>query len=159
MIGEVDELAAAAGPEVITASPERAAASRRSAPSTRRRTKAQRAKIARQNGAKGGRPPAKLPKESLERLGPPPSHPLKLAAWCQSLIAEIAWLVACGKIGPELASSLRATASAMQRAVAPATQAALAELLAAEAAETTPDDQGPEPEKETARAATQALRR
>lgn len=92
----------------------------------------------------GGRPRSKLPDESIARLGAPPlQDPLALGTWANALLGEVAWLCAIGKLDRELASSLRASATAMQRTIPAATDAAIERFLRDEADAITADDLGP----------------
>jgi len=84
----------------------------------RKRSTPKRRRAARQNGARSsGRPRGKLPREVIDRLGPPPADANALRAWNGRVLAEVQWLVAQGAIGVELAASLRAGAGAIDRAV------------------------------------------
>ncbi len=76
-------------------------------------------------GAAGGRPKARLPDDSIARLGPPPTGPLELIRWHALMLAEVQWLTALGEIGPDIASSLRAGAGTAARLLPPDIAAAL----------------------------------
>lgn len=91
-----------------------------------RHTTPARAAAARANGARGGRPKAKLPEESIARLGPPPTDdPFALVRWHAACLAEVQWLAMRGEIGSDLASSLRAGAGTAARLLPPDIVAAL----------------------------------
>lgn len=71
------------------------------------------AAIARANGRK--KPRDKLPEGALTE--PPKGDPEKTRAWVIDAMATIVWLDAQGKIGSELATRMRASLSAMERAL------------------------------------------
>lgn len=66
-----------------------------------------------------GRKPPKLPKEVLERLGPPPiaQGTKALREWNGKLLAEVQWLSLNGGISADLAASVRANAGSLDRAL------------------------------------------
>ena len=90
-----------------------------------------RARASRENGKKGGRPPK--PREpnldDFDSFGPPPiDNPLKLARWCQSILATDMWRQINGRADDELSQELRATAAVINRTI-PADIIAEAEKL------------------------------
>jgi hypothetical protein len=70
---------------------------------------------ARANGAKHKRD--RLPDDVIERLGQPPPTENELHVWNARTLAEIQWLAMRGLISSELASTLRANAGAIERAL------------------------------------------
>lgn len=88
-----------------------------------------RSKTSAKNGEEGGRPKARLPPESIARLGPPPTDPLQLVRWHAQVLAEVSWLSMQGELGSDLASSLRASAGTAARLLGPDVLAALDDKL------------------------------
>src|SRR5688572_17163607 len=65
-----------------------------------------------------GRPPAKLPDEVIQRIGPRPTDdPVAAAKWVSKLLLELAWLECCGLAPQKLGERVRATAGAIIRAM------------------------------------------
>ena len=130
------------------------------AKSTAKLAATKRAAIARKNGKKGGRPRSTLPAEVLDRLGPPPAAALAQAAWASQLLGELVLLQGKGEIDRDLAAALRATATAIHRAVPPTTYAEIDRKLSAEALAIAADGLGPATQPlEPVRAAGPSVRR
>lgn len=97
------------------------------------------AKAAREAGKLGGRPPARLPKEMLEALGPPPEDITKKDAWFSRAIEVVTFGVLKGEPWKSLLeTTIRAAAQATktnEREI----KARLVELLEREERETKED--------------------
>lgn len=88
----------------------------------RKRVASKPAKKRRHGGhrAGAGRKREKLPDEVINRLGACPDKPNAIRVWNARLLAEVQVLSMKGKIGVDLAASLRANAGAIERALPPA---------------------------------------
>lgn len=72
------------------------------------------AKTKRKN--KGGRPRSTLPKDLIEKLGPPPTgNPFGLAKWYGDMIAELTWRIGLGEPLKDYLETIRASAGAAGR--------------------------------------------
>jgi hypothetical protein len=76
---------------------------------------AAKAAAVRENGKRGGRPPARLPPEVIERLGPVPHTPKELRLWLTRASAELWTLEAGGEIAGALAYRLRSGLQVIDR--------------------------------------------
>ena len=95
-----------------------------------------------------GRPRAALPRESLDRLGPPPvDSPLRAIRWVNALLYELLWLRARGACSSELAAELRAIAATVGKLVPEDLRADVDRALKELEARKQPKDQGPQPEQ------------
>jgi hypothetical protein len=100
--------------------------------------------------AGAGRKKGALPQESLDRLGAPPladRDALARQRWWSRLIAELAWLRATGKIGPEVLSDIRGLGSTAARLVPEDLRAEVELLLKDLEKLTKPETHGPKPEE------------
>lgn len=85
---------------------------------------------AKSNPRRTGRPRGRLPEDVLSELGrPPDDDPIAAQLWWSKLLAEVAWLLASGRIPATLAMSLRAIASSAAKALPEEIKARAARIL------------------------------
>lgn len=93
-----------------------------------------------------GRPRSRLPDEVIKRLGPCPADPLARQHWVHAMLGEIVGLQAIGEIDSGLAAELRASISAMVRAIPMQVLIDVDERMQADEEAVEADDRGPQME-------------
>ena len=105
------------------------------------------ARAARENGKRGGRPRSKLPPELLARIGEPPGgDPLALIRWCNDCLGQLTWLTMIGELDRALGATIRAFVSTIIKTVPPDLYADLERQFRQADADQNLDDLGPETE-------------